>query len=423
MNVLIIGSGGREHALAECFARSKQVNQVFVAPGNAGIAKSFTCLPLLDSDSIINYCKTNPIELVFIGPEQPIADGLSDKLEANGIKVVAPSMFAAQLETSKIFAKELMAKKSIPTARYKVVKSIEEASVVIAEFGLPIVIKEDGLAAGKGVAIAHTKYEAMQAIYKALKSSCPEPANANSGIILEEYLQGWEVSLFAFTDGRDFTSTIFVQDHKQLLDGDEGPNTGGMGAYAPVLEAECYRKDIEAKIIVPTLDAMQELGYPYKGILYCGLMITKKGPMVIEYNCRFGDPEAEVLLPLLETDLLDISRAIVNSGMKNQAVKFKDLTAVGVVMASGGYPATYGTGYQILMPEPIPEGVYFSGVAEDGNGLVTSGGRVLCIVATDNDLSIAKQKAYLKQATIHFKAETYRTDIGGRINSIPNMEN
>ncbi len=408
MKVLIIGSGGREHALAECFAKSEKVTELFVAPGNAGIAMTYNCLPLLSHTEIIRFCLEHSIDMVFIGPEQPISEGLSDELREYGIKVIAPSRFAAQLETSKIFAKQLMREKGIPTANYQVIKDMQSAEAILSEFAYPMVIKADGLAAGKGVIVAEDYAAAMNALNKVSLNK--------QGVIAEEFLTGWEVSLFALCDGWNYQSTIFAQDHKQLYDHDFGPNTGGMGAYAPVKQAKKYRQQIEDEIIKPTLAAMRELGHPYQGILYCGLMITATGPKVIEFNCRFGDPEAQVILPLLETDLVDICQAILTNTIDTVQVKFCSETALGVVMASKGYPDSYTTGFPITMPNPIPDGVYFSGVAKGDSGLQTAGGRVLCVVGIGSDIKTAKAKAYEKLENINFKAKTYRCDIGGREN-------
>ncbi len=410
MKVLIIGSGGREHALAECFAKSEKVSGLFVAPGNAGIAIAYNCLPLHTHAEIIRFCLDTHIDMVFIGPEQPISEGLSDELRVNGIKVIAPSRFAAQLETSKIFAKQLMQEKGIPTANYKIIKDIQSAEARLSEFNYPVVIKADGLAAGKGVIIAEDYAAAMNALNKL--------SFTKQGVIAEEFLTGWEVSLFALCDGWNYQSTIFAQDHKQLYDHDLGPNTGGMGAFAPVKQAEKYRRQIEEEIIEPTLAAMRELGHPYQGVLYCGLMITATGPKVIEFNCRFGDPEAQVILPLLETDFVDICQAILTNTIDTVQVKFSSEAALGVVMASKGYPDSYATGFPITMPNPIPEGVYFSGVAKGDGGLQTAGGRVLCVVGRGNDVQTAKAKAYKKLESISFKAKTYRCDIGGRENTL-----
>jgi phosphoribosylamine--glycine ligase len=390
--------------------RSKGVVKVVVSPGNAGIAIQYQCQNLATHDEIINYCTSEAIGLVFIGPEQPIAHGLSDKLVAAGIPVIAPSQYAAQLESSKIFAKELMLNQGIPTARYIIAKNLKEAEALLSEFSYPLVIKADGLAAGKGVSIAHNLVDAMEALHSTEFTA--------QGVILEEFLQGWEASLFAITDGQHFVSTIFAQDHKQLYDYDTGPNTGGMGAYAPVPEAETYRAQIEDEIISPILAAMREMGHPYKGILYCGLMITSEGPKVIEFNCRLGDPEAEVLLPLLETYLMDICQAILSNDVINLHVEFKNSTAVAVVLASEGYPQEYAKGYPISIPEPLPTGVYFCGVRRAEKGFVTSGGRVLCVTGMGDNITDARTSAYAKLSKVSFHGQTYRKDIGLRKNSL-----
>lgn len=404
----MIGSGGREHAIAECFAKSKSVTRIIVSPGNPGIALCYECVNLPSQEEIANFCHRNLIDIVFIGPEQPIAEGLSDFLVEKGIAVIAPSKFAGQLETSKVFAKNLMQNKGIPTARYKVAKDSKQVLELIDSFGYPAVIKADGLAAGKGVIIVNSFEEAKEALSQIRIS--------DKGVIVEEYLSGWEVSLFAFSDGINFKTTRFAQDHKQLFESDKGPNTGGMGAFAPVPEAEKYRAQIEAEIIKPTLLAMQELGYPYQGILYCGLMITKTGPKVVEFNCRLGDPEAQVILPLLETDLVDICEAILHCEINNVELRFSQQTALGVVLASNGYPNAYKKGLPIQMPSVLDNGIYFSGVARDENGLVTSGGRVLCAVGIGNDLNEARTKAYTKVQQISFENKIFRQDIGLRKN-------
>jgi len=409
LNILVIGSGGREHSLAECFAKSKKVAKVYVSPGNAGIAKYYECVKLPKQEDICDFCRQNTIDLVFIGPEQPIAEGLSDYLWEKGISVIAPSKFAGQLETSKIFAKDLMQKSKIPTARYQIARTVEQALELIENFGYPAVIKADGLAGGKGVIIVSDLNEADDALNKITISA--------RGVIVEEFLKGWEVSLFAFTDGVNFKTTLFAQDHKQLYDGDWGPNTGGMGAYAPVPEAEKYRSKIEKEIVEPTLKAMRDMGYPYKGILYCGLMITREGPKIVEYNCRLGDPEAQVILPLLETDLVDICQAILQGEINKIELKFSDKTALGVVLASGGYPLSYQKGFPLIMPSTL-SGIYFSGVADAENGLVTSGGRVLCAVGVGKDLNEAREEAYSKAQQITFENRIFRQDIGLRNNTL-----
>ena len=411
MNILVIGSGGREHSIAECFAKSKQIKRVIVAPGNAGIALQYECANLQTQEEIYNFCVQNLIDLVFVGPEKPIADGLADYLNEKGVAVIAPVKFAAQLESSKIFAKNLMQEKGVPTAAFKIAKTIPQALEHIDYFGFPAVIKNDGLAGGKGVFIVKNPAEAQEALKKINFSE--------KGVVVEEFLQGWEVSLFAITDGWEFKTTIFAQDHKQLYAGDKGPNTGGMGAYAPVYEAEKYRKQIEEEIINPVLMAMRELGHLYKGILYCGLMITKEGPKVMEFNCRLGDPEAQVVLPLLETDFVEICQAILQGEINLVELKFKDKTALGVVLASEGYPFTYNKGFPLSLPADL-SGIYFSGVEKGENGLVTSGGRVLCAVGMGKDLNEAREEAYSKVQQITFENRIFRQDIGLRKNTFYN---
>jgi len=408
LNILVIGSGGREHSIAECFAKSKQIKRVIVAPGNAGIALQYECANLQTQEEIYNFCVQNLIDLVFVGPEKPIADGLADYLNEKGVAVIAPVKFAAQLESSKIFAKNLMQEKGVPTAAFKIAKTIPQALEQIDYFGFPAVIKNDGLAGGKGVFVVKNPAEAQEALKKINFSE--------KGVVVEEFLQGWEVSLFAITDGWEFKTTIFAQDHKQLYAGDKGPNTGGMGAYAPVYEAEKYRKQIEEEIINPVLMAMRELGHLYKGILYCGLMITKEGPKVMEFNCRLGDPEAQVVLPLLETDFVEICQAILQGEINLVELKFKDKTALGVVLASEGYPFTYNKGFPLSLPADL-SGIYFSGVEKGENGLVTSGGRVLCAVGMGKDLNEAREEAYSKVQQITFENRIFRQDIGLRKNT------
>ena len=409
MNILVIGSGGREHSIAECFAKSKQAKRVIVAPGNAGIALNYECVNLQTENEIFNFCVRNLIDLVFIGPEKPIAEGLADFLTEKGIAVIAPGKYASQLESSKIFAKELMGKKGIPTARYEIAETAAQVLELLSKFGFPAVIKADGLAGGKGVFVVSGFAEAQAALNKIQINE--------KGVIVEEFLKGWEVSLFAITDGWHFQTTIFAQDYKQLYAGDRGPNTGGMGAYAPVPEAEKYRKRIEEEIISPILSAMRILGYPYKGILYCGLMITKEGPKVVEFNCRLGDPETQVVLPLLKTDFVDICQAILQGAINKVEIKFEDKTALGVVLASEGYPDEYNIGYPLSLPADL-SGIYFSGTGKGEQGLITSGGRVLCAVGKGKDLHAARENAYNKAQQITFANKIFRQDIGLRKNTL-----
>ncbi len=408
--MLIIGSGGREHALARCFAKSDKVSELYIAPGNAGIALQYNCIKIEEPEGIIAFCREKQIDLVYVGPEKPIAEGLSDALRVASINVIAPSQAAARLETSKSFAKELMLARNIPTAKYRRISNTEELNRACLELGFPLVLKADGLAAGKGVIITRTPEDASSA-YHSL-------ANNGQGVIAEEFLTGWEVSLFAITDGISFQTTVFAQDHKQLFDHDQGPNTGGMGAYAPVPEAEKYRPEIETGIVAPILKAMREIGYPYQGVLYIGLMITQDGPKVVEFNCRWGDPEAQVVLPLLETEMSDICSAIVNCEVDKLKLRFKSATALAVVLASAGYPFEYQSGYPLQIADEAMPQVYFSGVAAADNGLQTAGGRVLCLSSLGKDISTAREIAYQSLELIQFEGKTYRKDIGLRTNLI-----
>lgn len=412
MRVLIIGSGGREHALAETFKRSDRVQKVYVSPGNGGIALDFECVELPSFEDIAEFYTKKGIDLVFIGPEQPIAEGLSDYLQEKGMRVVAPSRAAARLETSKAFAKDLMLKNEVPTAKYKIVHSLSEAKEILPQYGLPVVLKADGLAAGKGVIIAKTMPEAEAALEELLSQPCGE-----SGVLVEEFLEGWEVSLFAFCDGKNYKTTLFAQDHKQLYDGDRGPNTGGMGAFAPVKEAEDYRQRIHKEILEPVLAAMVREGCPYKGVLYLGLMITAKGPCVVEFNCRFGDPETQALLPLLKTDLSEISLAIVEKRLDEVELQWEDKHCVAVVLAAEGYPGSYEKGIKLALPE-LKSQVFYAGVRKEGESLVSSGGRIMAFSAVAKDLAEAKAVAYQDIDKLKIENIIYRKDIGFRKNFI-----
>lgn len=412
MNVLIIGSGGREHAIADAFSRSKIVSSIRVSPGNAGIAREFNCLDLDTDDKILAYCQSEAIDLVFIGPEQPIAAGLSDLLRGRGIKVFAPSQAAARLETSKAFAKELMTRYSVPTARYKMIHAPEEIEDVLQDFAFPVVLKADGLAAGKGVVIASSYSEATTVCRDLLSQK-----SGSTGVLAEEFLEGWEVSLFAITDGKDYQTTLFAQDHKQLCDHDLGPNTGGMGAYCPVYEAEAYRGAIERDILEPVLAAMREEGCPYTGVLYMGLMITMEGPKVIEFNCRFGDPETQALLPLLLTDFAEVCRAVTDHEVAKLSLLWEDQVCLAVVLAAEGYPGSYVKGIKLDLPS-LHSRPYFAGVASKNDSLVSSGGRVMALVAKASDLASARALVYHDVDSMPGEALICRRDIGLRENTL-----
>lgn len=412
MKVLIIGSGGREHAIADAFGRSSICEKLYVSPGNAGIAIEHECLALDDQHKILSFCQKEGIDLVFIGPEQPIAEGLSDFLRQHKVKVFAPSQAAARLETSKAFAKDLMQRHQVPTARYQMVYDITEAKAVLAEFSLPVVLKADGLAAGKGVEIAHSFEQAVTICRELLAQK-----SGSTGVLVEEFLKGWEVSLFAITDGRDYQTTLFAQDHKQLYDNDLGPNTGGMGAYCPVAEAEPYRKAIEQDILKPVLAAMRDEGCPYTGVLYLGLMITKEGPKVIEFNCRFGDPETQALLPLLKTDFVEVCRAVTDSEVAKLKLEWEDSVSMAVVLAAQGYPGTYQRGIRIEQID-LESKAYYAGVTGSDGGIVSSGGRVLSLVAQAVSIDEVRRIVYRDVERFIGSGLICRKDIGKRDNTL-----
>ena len=412
MKVLIIGGGAREHAIAACFARNCGPENITVAPGNAGIAREYNCVDIKTPSSLVQWCSAHAPDLVFFGPEQPLAEGWADLLRSEGIACIGPSRAAARIETSKIFAKDLMRQMNIPTAKSMAFTEPSGAREYIQTNVIyPLVIKADGLAAGKGVIIATDRAEALAAL-DTLDRIAP------GGVVLEEYLQGWEASIFAITDGNSFQSTLFAQDHKQLLEGDRGPNTGGMGAWCPVLPAEKYREQVSTEIIAPTLQGLREAGCPFEGFLYCGLMFTKEGPKVIEFNCRLGDPETQALLPLLKTDLTEICQAILEKRVDELHLSWSDSNSVCVVLASEGYPGNSLKGKPIVFDKGITSRIFFSGVAKLDKQLVTNGGRVLSIVAGGENLQQAREKAYADCARVFFEGKILRKDISLRENTL-----
>lgn len=410
MKVLVIGSGGREHAIADAFSRSSKINAIIVSPGNAGIAQEYRCEKLGEFSAILDFCHQEAVDLVFIGPEQPIQEGLSDYLREHEIKVLAPSRLAARLETSKFFAKQIMFQHQVTTAKYVLISDQDQAADIIADFNYPVVLKADGLAAGKGVIICSDELEAKKACADLFGQSA-----GKTGILAEEYLSGWEVSLFAFCDGQRYLTSLFAQDHKQLYEQDQGPNTGGMGAICPVPQAEEYRSEIETQILEPVLKAMNELGCPYQGILYLGLMITNQGPKVIEFNCRLGDPETQVLLPLLKTDFLEICLAIIEHRLPDIKLEWEEQTAITVVLAAPGYPGKYKKGIAIDVPK-LKSKVFFAGVQNSESGLISSGGRVLAVMNKADTLKQARASVYQDIEAIRFADKVYRKDIGQRTN-------
>jgi phosphoribosylamine--glycine ligase len=417
MRILVVGGGGREHALVWKLMKSPRVQKVFCAPGNAGIAGIAECVPIgsEDVDNLVRFALDNEIELTVVGPEAPLTAGIVDAFTAAGLLAFGPDKNAAQLEGSKVFAKEIMEKYNIPTAESRVFHDAAEAVAYIREKGAPIVVKADGLAAGKGVVVAATVEEAENAVHLIMVEQAF--GAAGSRVVVEEFLAGEEVSVLAFTDGATVIPMVSSQDHKAAYDGDTGPNTGGMGAYspAPVLTPELLA-EVEERILRPTISGLRQEGIVFKGILYAGLMITPNGAKVLEYNVRFGDPECQAVLPRLKSDLLTIMLSVVNRCLHEQKIEWHDNHTACVVMASGGYPGHYDLGWVIsgLEAAAVMDDVYVfhAGTALKRGHVVTAGGRVLGVIAWGKTLRSALDKAYAAVAVISFEGAHYRQDIG-----------
>ena len=415
MNILVIGSGGREHALYWKLSESPQTEQIYAIPGNPGMGASAE-IALDDHAAILRFVKEHEIGLVVVGPEVPLMNGLVDELEAAGIRAFGPRANAAEIEGSKSFAKDLMKKYGIPTARYEVFTAAEPARAYIRQEGAPIVVKADGLAAGKGVIVAMTEQEALDAVDAIMEDHSFGDAGAR--VVIEEFMEGEEASLLAFTDGTMIRPMISAQDHKRAYDGDRGPNTGGMGTYAPapVMTLEMTERAVE-EILKPTIAAMAKEGRVYRGCLYLGLMVTADGPKVVEFNARFGDPETQVVLPLLDSDLVAIMCACADGTLADVPIRWKDDAAVCVVLASGGYPGHYDKGQEIhglADAEAMGALVFHAGTAMKDGKLVTNGGRVLGVVGRGTDISSAVDSAYAAATKISFKDAYYRKDIAHR---------
>ena len=415
MNILVIGSGGRENALYWKLSESPQTEQIYAIPGNPGMGAS-AAIALDDHAAILRFVKEHEIGLVVVGPEVPLMNGLVDELEAAGIRAFGPRANAAEIEGSKSFAKDLMKKYGIPTARYEVFTAAEPARAYIRQEGAPIVVKADGLAAGKGVIVAMTEQEALDAVDAIMEDHSFGDAGAR--VVIEEFMEGEEASLLAFTDGRTIRPMISAQDHKRAYDGDRGPNTGGMGTYAPapVMTPEMTERAVE-EILKPTIAAMAKEGRTYRGCLYLGLMVTADGPKVVEFNARFGDPETQVVLPLLDSDLVAIMCACADGTLADVPIRWKDGAAVCVVLASGGYPGHYDKGQEIhglADAEAMGALVFHAGTAMKDGKLVTNGGRVLGVVGRGADISSAVDAAYAAATKISFKDAYYRKDIAHR---------
>lgn len=417
MKVLVVGGGGREHAIIRKLKENPRITELFAAPGNGGIGYDALRVPLAATqvEEIAAWAGENKMDYVVVAPDDPLALGLVDKLAEKGIPAFGPTAAAAQIEASKAFSKDLMKKYHIPTAAYETFTDVEAAKAYLAANGKwPIVVKADGLALGKGVIICQTPEEALNAVEEMMVGG--KFGASGSTVVIEEFLTGPEVSVLAFTDGKTMVPMVSSMDHKRALDHDEGLNTGGMGTIAP---NPYYTPDIAARcmkeIFLPTMAAMNAEGRTFKGCLYFGLMLTPDGPKVIEYNCRFGDPETQVVLPLLKTDLLAILRAVESGTLGDLKVEWKDGAACCVVLASQGYPQSYEKGFPISLPETEEgEHIYIAGAAEQDGRLVTSGGRVLGAVSVAEDLPSAIEKAYALADRIHFDNASCRRDIGQR---------
>jgi len=418
MKILVIGSGGREHALCWSLASSPLLTKLYCAPGNGGIAKQAECVAvdISDHDAVIGFCKERQIDLVVIGPEAPLVAGMADDLRAQGIKAFGPSKAAAQLEGSKKFTKELCDRKKIPTAAYGHFTNAESAKAYTRVQGAPIVIKADGLAAGKGVTVAQTLEEALEAIDDCFSGKYGE---AGAEVIVEECMTGEEASFFVLCDGTHVLPLATAQDHKCAFDGDEGPNTGGMGAYSPapvMSEAICTRAMEE--IILPSVEGMAEAGMPYQGVLYAGFMITQDGPKLIEYNVRFGDPECQVLMMRLKSDFLPALLATADGMLDHVDLRWHDDVALSVVMASKGYPGSYEKGSVISGFENADgDGdveIFHAGTALKDGQLIATGGRVLNVTARGSTVRAAQERAYKAVSNINWPQGFYRSDIGWR---------
>lgn len=414
MKVLVVGGGGREHAICHALSKSAKVDKIWCAPGNGGIASIAECVDITatDIEKMVAFAKENKPDLVMVAPDDPLALGMVDALEDAGIRAFGPHKNAAIIEGSKSFAKDLMHKYNIPTANYAVFEDSAKAIEYIKEQGAPIVVKADGLALGKGVTVAMTEQDAINAVKDAMDGGAFGSAGAR--VVIEEFLTGPEVSVLAFTDGKTIKTMPSAQDHKRAYDHDKGPNTGGMGAFSPSrMYTDEIAKTCMDTIFRPTIDAMAKEGRTFKGVIYFGLMLTPKGPKVIEYNARFGDPETQAVLSRLETDIFDIFNAVIDSTLADIDIKWSDNAACCVCMASGGYPAKYEKGKVITGLDDVTDSiVYHAGTKLSDGAMVTNGGRVLGVTANAKTLDEAIKKAYADVKKIHFDGVHFRTDIG-----------
>ncbi|MCU7938302.1 MAG: phosphoribosylamine--glycine ligase [gamma proteobacterium symbiont of Bathyaustriella thionipta] len=421
MKILVIGNGGREHALAWKAAQSPQVDEVFVAPGNAGTLHEANLtnvnIGVTDIPALIQFVKDNHVELTIVGPEAPLVEGVVDRFNEQGLRIFGPTQGAAQLEGSKAFTKDFLARHNIPTAAYQNFTKIEPAIAYVKQQGAPIVVKADGLAAGKGVIVAQTEQEAINSIEDMLAGN--SFGEAGHRVVVEEFLTGEEASFIVMADGKNILPLATSQDHKARDNGDQGPNTGGMGAYspAPVVTDEIAEKVMQT-VIRPTIEGMAAEGNDYSGFLYAGLMISPDGELkVLEYNCRFGDPETQPIMMRLQSDLVELCQTAIDHKLDTITAQWDSRAAIGIVMAAGGYPASYENGHTIEGLDLVDSDttkVFHAGTADKDDQVVTSGGRVLCMVALGDSVSEAQNRVYQKVEKIRWKDAFYRTDIGYR---------
>lgn len=424
MKVMVVGSGGREHAIIKKIKQNPKVTEIYALPGNGGMKDDATLVNIgaKDIPAITEFAVNNNIDFAVVAPDDPLVLGAVDSLTAAGIKCFGPSKAAAIIEGSKAFSKQLMKDYKIPTADFRIFNDAQKALEYLETAPIPTVVKADGLALGKGVIIAETREQAKDAV----KSIMNDKIFGDSGnnIVIEEFLTGPEVSVLAFTDGKTVVPMVSSMDHKRALDNDKGLNTGGMGTVAPnPYYTEKTAKECMEKIFIPTINAMNAENRTFKGCLYFGLMLTENGPKVIEYNCRFGDPETQVVLPLLESDLLDIMIAVADERLSEAEVKFSGNSACCVVMASSGYPVKYDTGYEITVDSDYDSNLYFAGAKCENGKLLTSGGRVLGVTAVESTLNKAISKAYESVEKIHFENAFFRKDIGAKALAVLKGEN
>ena len=413
MKVLLIGSGGREHALAFKIAQNKKVNKIFVAPGNGGTAKENKCenINITDINELLNFAIEKEIDMTVVGPEDPLTKGIVDKFKEKGLKIFGPSEKAAMLEGSKSFSKDFMKKYGVKTAEYEVFYDVEKALAYLENCAYPTVVKADGLAAGKGVAICEDKEEATNAVKSFMIDDIFN--GAGKKIVIEEFLEGVEASILSITDGKTIIPFISAKDHKQIYDGSKGPNTGGMGVVAPnpYVTEEVFI-DFKENIMNKTLEGIKKEELDYKGIIFFGIMITKKGSYLLEYNVRMGDPETQSVLNLMESDLLELIEASLNEDLKNKEIKWKSGSCINVVLASKGYPGNFEKGYEITIDESVKNKVFLAGAKIENNILKTNGGRVLSVVGIGNTIEEAREDAYKTIEKVNFKDKYFRKDIG-----------